>query len=534
MLATYARLLGLLDRQERRQVAGLMVLILVLGFLELAGVASILPFLAVLSDPDLVRTNPWLAGIHDALGFAGTDGFLFFLGLCTVTLVVAGQAVKAVTIYLITRFSCYRELTLSQRLLSRYLHQPYVWFLERHSAELGARVLNEVGKVVHGALIPALRLVVQVTVTATIVILLFLVDPTVAAATVIVIGGTYGIIAVLARRYLRRLGDDRLAANAEAWRATHEAFGGIKDVKLLGIEDAYLERYRDPAARLARRTAAFTVVSEMPRYVLEAIVFGGMVLLLILMLRSGGGGLGAVIPTVGLFAFAGARLFPAIQQVYSCVSSIRFSAPALDRLVQDLDGEAPSPPGPAERIPFAERIELRDVVFRYPTGTRASLERLSLSIPANSTVGIVGPSGAGKTTLVDVILGLLVPQSGALVVDGVTVTPDRLPGWQRQLGYVPQEIFLTDDTLAANIALGIPPNRIDMAAVERAARAAELHDFVGSDLPQGYLTALGERGVRLSGGQRQRVGIAARSTATPRFWCWTRRPVRSIPRPSAP
>lgn len=508
MFSTYRYLFRLFDRREKIQTAWLMLLVLVLGLLELAGVASILPFLAVLSDPGVVERSEVLARVFRALGFAEVRDFLIFLAVVTAALIVVGQALRAVTVYLITRFSGMRELALGVRLLSAYLHQPYAWFLESHSADLGARLIEEVGTVVQGALLPALRLIVQVTVTVVILALLFLVNPMITTVTILVIGVSYGAIAILSRRFTRRLGQDRMTAHAALHRATQEAFGDIKTVKLMGAEESYVDRYRRPAEVLARRSAAFSVVRESPRYLLEAVVFGGMISLLLGLMLTGDGTIGSVLPTIGLFAFAGARLFPAVQQIYSNASSMRFNQPALERLAEDL-ASAPGPDATgAARLTLEREVALSGVSYRYPTGTRPSLTGVDMAIPANRTVGVIGRSGSGKTTAVDVILGLLRPESGVLSIDGVEIGPGNRRAWQAMVGYVPQDIFLTDESVAANIALGTPEREIDHAAVERAARAADLHEFISSELPDGYATLVGDRGVRLSGGQRQRVGIA--------------------------
>lgn len=508
MLTTYRMLLSLLDRHERRQAAWLAVLTLMLALFETAGVASILPFLAVLADPGVIDRNPALSAVRSASGLQEPRDFMTLLASVTIGLIVTGQVLKAVTIYLVTRFSRRCQLSLSTRLMSGYLRQPYTWFLDHHSAELGARILKQVDEVVSGALIPSLRLVVQAAITLGLLSLLLAVDPVVTAAAIAVIGGSYTVIGWVARRRMARIGKVMFDRTGDAYRITHEAFGGFKDIKLLGISESYVGRYRAAAAQALRTGAAYVVISEIPRYALEAVVSGGMVLLLLILIVSADGSVQAALPTIGLFAFAGARLFPAVQQIYAGSTSLRYHRAALEALTGDLADAPPVHPKDLAQLTLRHRIELRDVSFRYPSGSRASLDGVTLTIPARTTVGLIGPSGAGKTTAVDVLLGLLQPQSGVLAVDNVVIGPGTLRSWQRMLGYVPQEIFLTDDSLAANIALGVAPDRIDMAAVERAARAAELHGFVAADLPQGYRTRLGERGVRLSGGQRQRVGIA--------------------------
>ena len=253
------------------------------------------------------------------------------------------------------------------------------------------------------------------------------------------------------------------------------------------------------------------VMSELPRFVLEAITFGTMLALILLMLVKSGGNVTEIVPTLGVIAFSTMRLLPSLQQIYHSLVSIRGASSILDTIVGDF-ASTPALPlaeaGTGQVLKLEKQLELSQVSFAYAQAERPTLREVDLVIPARTTVGVVGGTGAGKTTLVDLILGLLTPDAGKMRVDGIDLGPENLRSWQQTLGYVPQTIYLTDETIAANIAFGVPKDQIDMAAVERAARIAALHDFVLSDLPQGYDTFVGERGVRLSGGQRQRIGIA--------------------------
>ena len=285
---------------------------------------------------------------------------------------------------------------------------------------------------------------------------------------------------------------------------------------MLGLEEGYVRRFNLPAARMARANTFKGVIGEAPRFLLQGIAFGGMLLVILVLLIRGDGGLGGILPMLAVYAFAGLRLLPAMQQVYNQVTLLRFNRVTLDALhrdireigVNEIGEEAGAPPASVPPIRLRDKLELAGIHYNYPNTERSALRGLDLEIRAQTTVGIVGGTGAGQTTALDLILGLLVPGLGEIRVDGVAITPDNLRAWQNSIGYVPQQIFLTDDTIAANIAFGLPRDEIDMDAVERAARVAELHGFISTDLPLGYQTRVGERGVRLSGGQRQRIGIA--------------------------
>ena len=340
-------------------------------------------------------------------------------------------------------------------------------------------------------------------------------QPVVALGTALVLVASYGVIFLSARKHLTRFGELRFAANAERYRIAQEATGGIKDVKLLGLEDRYVRRFQIPARRLARVASARAVIATAPRYLLQGVAFGGMLLIILgmLLLQSA---------SLGTHPAARSRSTPS-PACGSCRRCSMVYQEVTAHALQPAGARSPctrtSPrsaarhghggrgrPDAGARCASGSSSSTCTSATRSPSARRCGAS--SLSIPARTTVGIVGGTGAGKTTAVDLILGLLDRAGGPLEVDGVPITARNLRAWQNNIGYVPQAIFLTDDTVAANIAFGIPPEQIDQAAVERAARIAELHDFVTEELPQGYDTLVGERGVRLSGGQRQRIGIA--------------------------
>jgi ABC-type multidrug transport system fused ATPase/permease subunit len=405
-----------------------------------------------------------------------------------------------------------RSYSISTRLFSGFLNQPYVWFLTRHSTNMAKSILFEVEKVVNEAMVPGMRILSQSVSLSLLVVLLFLVNPSVALGASAVLGGIYAVIYLFVRNRMARLGKRRSDANKRRYKVAHETFGGVKDIKLLGLESTYAERFKVPSKVFATTATTNAIVSEAPRYLLEAVAFGGMVLLVVGLILQGNSHISEIVPTLGVFAFAGLRMFPAMQQIYNSLAKMRFVGPMLDNVHRDMLETRLAPkaplPGLGEPMRLKQELVLDDVHFAYPTAERASLQGLSLTIPANTTVGVVGGTGAGKTTAVDLILGLLTPTSGEIRVDGEVITSANLRGWQDVLGYVPQQIYLMDDTVAANIAFGIPKEKRDIGAIERAAKLAELHDFVIHELPKGYDTEVGERGVRLSGGQRQRIGIA--------------------------
>ncbi len=511
MIAVYRKIFSLLDSRERRQfwlLTGIMVLV---AFVEIIGISAVLLLLNVLADHASIQENRALQFLYSRFGFADDFSFEVALSIIVLVVVMCGLAIKAGGSYASIRFSTTRGYTISSRLLGFYLNKPYAWFLDRHSSEIGKNVLNEVDGIVSRVISPALRLIASTLMVMAIVGLLMFVDPMVTILSAALLGFSYAFIYMKLRERLRRLGEDMMYAYSERFRVAQEATGGIKDVKLLGLEESYTDVYKVAARKAARSSASLGVISELPRFALEAITFGTLLALILLLLLRSGGNIADIVPTLGVFAFSVMRLLPALQQIYSALATIRGARAILDTISIDFASGEPKPDaGQAVVAPLRleRQLELSHIGFSYATAGRAAVRGLDLTIPARMTVGIVGGTGAGKTTLVDLVLGLLVPDTGVIRVDGTALTADNLRAWQKTLGYVPQAIFLTDDTIAANIAFGVSKDRIDMAAVERAARTAALHDFVSTELPKGYATMVGERGVRLSGGQRQRIGIA--------------------------
>ena len=514
MIEVYRKIFALLDARERKRSLLLMGLLMAAALADLAGLSAVLTLLNVLAEPARIPDLPVLGTIHAWL--APTDPFFFQFGLAVVVTAVIATAltIRALTAYAVIRYSQMRGFNIASRLLGAYLHQPYSWFLGRNSAEIGRSVLAEANGLVVRALIPALTISANFLVVAIVIGFLLVVDPLITLLAMGLIGGGYALIYLRLRSVLQHLGQVQLDANAERFRLTQEATAGFKEVKLMGLADSFTHRFNAPAKRMAHATAHSEAISQLPRFALEGLTFVVLLGVILSLLFRNAGDLGAIVPTLGIFAFATMRLLPALQQIYHALAALRGGRAVLDHIHSEYTtamarrAEQSTVGDPAKRLPLTHELVLEGVHFAYPAAERTALQDVSLTIQARATIGIVGGTGAGKTTLVDLILGLLIPDSGLLRVDGTVLRHDTLQPWQRTVGYVPQVIYLMDDTVAANIAFGVPPEEIDMEGVERAARIAALHDFVIDDLPQGYATRVGERGVRLSGGQRQRIGIA--------------------------
>ena len=505
------KIIFLLSGHERKQAFLLLLMILVMALLDVIGVASILPFMAVLTDPTLVETNLVLNKmfkISNKFGIENNKQFLFALGVLVFVLLLFSLTFKALTSYAQVRFVQMRQYSIGKRLVGGYLNQPYSWFLSRNSADLGKTILSEISEVVGAGMAPVMELIAKGIVTILLISLLILADPKLAMIVGLSLSGLYGLIYKLAFKYVDQIGKERLKNNQMRYTAISEAFGAAKEVKVGRLEEVYIKRFSDPAKIYARNLAAVKVISQLPRYALEAIAFGG-ILLVILYLMAKTGSFSNALPIISLYAFAGYRLMPALQQIYNSITSVTFVTPSVNKLYDDIKNLKPFNTNQNQSaMPLENQITLKNIYYNYPNSSKTILKNINLSISAKTTVGLVGTTGSGKTTTVDIILSLLKPQKGTLEIDDQVITNQNSKAWLRSIGYVPQHIYLSDDTVAANIAFGVEAENIDQEVIKKVSKIANLHEFVTNELPKNYQTTIGERGVRLSGGQRQRIGIA--------------------------
>jgi ABC-type multidrug transport system fused ATPase/permease subunit len=510
MMKTLQKIFHLLALEGKKQLYWLILAVVVMAVLDMVGVASIFPFLNVIADPAIIQENAKLKWLYDSLRFSSRDAFLVALGTVSFVILLLSNLLHATVSIALIRFSYVKRYIISKALLAKYLHEPYSFFLNRNTSELTAYLVSEVARVVSGVLIPCLQVLARSLMALAIVALLVTINSVVALAIIMIVGGGYGMIYSLVRKILTRAGKGITEYSKKIYKSLHEAFGGIKDIKLLGKEGAFIDRFSGAVQKINDCYCRQYVIFQFPRYAFEVLVFGGILFIAvyIAVLQKNYQG---VIPLVGVYAFAAYRLMPTLQQIYLDLANIRSSLPALDVVYQDFIlcvGDETDQGDPVSRLPFAREIGFHNITFRYPKAQDLVIENLNLTIKRNTTVGLVGGSGAGKTTLIDILLGLLRPTGGSLVVDGLEIDEKNLRQWQENIGYVPQQIYLADDTVTRNIAFGVLDEKIDHEAVQYAARLANIHEFVTRELPKGYATEVGEHGVRLSGGQRQRIGIA--------------------------
>lgn len=504
-MSTLQKFWALLRPRQRQSAMALLILMLLGMIFETFGVALVMPALSVMTVSDIAKTYPAVAPLLTAMGNPTQAEIVIFGMLAFVAIIAVKVLVLAILAWQQSRFAFRLQADLSERLFTRYLSQPWTFHIQRNSAQLIRNATREVALSTDVSL-STLALLTECMVVAGILILLLIIEPLGA----VIIMSTLGFAAWGFHRVTRvrlvRWGAAR--QHHEGMRIQHlqQGLSGAKDVKLLGREEAFISRYElhnDATAKIAEYVST---VQQLPRLWLELLAGAGLALLVLIMIAQGKP-LDALLPSIGVFAVAAFRLMPSLGRIMGSLQSIRYSVPVIDTLYDELNvNEAASRILATTPLSLAGEITLEAVTFQYPGSAAFALRAVTLRVRRGTSAGIIGGSGAGKSTLVDLMLGLLPPSSGSVAVDGIDLRRN-LRAWQDQIGYVPQSVYLTDDTLRRNVAFGFADQDIDEIAVRRALRIAQLDAFVDT-LPEGLDTVVGERGVKLSGGQRQRIGIA--------------------------
>ncbi len=510
----------LLSRQDRRGLLGLCVCVIVMGLLEVTGVFAILPFMQLVADPELVESQPSLKWVYDTLGFDSTRSMLIWMGVGMLLLFTATNVFAVVTNWLIHRSVWSMAHRLSTKMLRQYMQLPYSFYLRTNTSNLIKKAIADISNLVSGVLLAAAQLVASGVKVILILLLLMFVHPTLALVAVAIYGGLYLFLHLLRHSYLTKLGERRQSAMRARFRTFTEALSGAKTIRVEGAASAFVKRFDDASREFSEIHPQYQLYNLIPRYAIELIAMGSIVGIVIFMLTANIELMDAI-PILSLFAVASYKLLPALNQAFVSAAQVSHYLPVIDELYQDLklhqdmecidDAEDPAP------LAFQHEIILHNVGFEYESADSPVLEDISLTIPRGGRIGIVGSTGAGKSTLIDILVGLLFPQKGSLHVDTTLITPKNVSAWRRLIAYVPQDVFLFDDSIRNNIAFGVAEDQIDETRLIESARMAHIHDFIQHDLPEQYETLVGERGVRLSGGEKQRIGLARAFYRQPRI-----------------
>jgi len=483
---------------------------LVMSVIEVGGIGIIFLFMKVVADPNQVQESEFLFYFYELFNFSNSENFLSAIGVAAFFVIVFRSVFGCFEAWFRLRFVSEVQLYFSTSLLKKYMHRNILFFYRNNTSSLAKNVLEEVNRFVGGYIMEVLSIASDFCVSIVVLLFLVLNEPVLSISAVLIIGFSYLTIYLFLKRKAECIGRERMVANDQRFINVNEAFGGIKEAKLLSIEHFFINKFNQNSKLFYDATVKVKIFQVMPRFLLEVISFGGIVLFITVMIVLGEP-LAGLMGSLTLFGLGLYRAFPRLDGVLKGFLSLSFDKNVVLLVLESFESRADDwgdadPSGVA--LPFNEQISLVNVSFRYPGASQDAVAVPSLCIKHGSSVGIVGKTGAGKSTLMDLITGLLTPTKGELRIDDEVVAQENVRAWQRNIGYVPQAIFLKDGSVSGNIAYGVSDDKIDLEAVIKAAKAAHIHDFIINELPQGYETEVGERGVRLSGGQRQRIGIA--------------------------
>lgn len=505
----YKKLSYIFSKRDKYKIALLLCIMVAGSFLELLGVAVFQPFVNIIMMPDSIQENSYLARIYQMFGCSTTESFLTVVALGIIVIYVVKNVYLWVEQNLIMKFTYGMQQKLSTRLLTTYLSEPYTFHLNKNIAELQRSMQEDTGLFTQ-VLMHTLQLVAEVVVCIVLGVYLF----TVSNSITVVIVGLLILCVVLftkiTKRFTEQLGKEAQVYKGKLYQWVNQSLGGVKEVKVLNREEFFVSSYKKYYGLYIKGVRINRLLSITPKYMVEAVCMTGLLIAIIIKLNFGHGELENFIPQLATFAVAAFRLLPSVGRINEHVNNILYAVPSVDLIYGDLKGIEDYQESKGEEEgkewSFEHGITAKHITYAYPNTDTNVLEDASCVIPKGKTVAFIGSSGAGKTTMADIILGLLAPQRGKILVDDIDVFKN-LTMWHHQIGYIPQVIYLSDDTIRNNIAFGIHEDQIDEEAVRTALKKAQLAEFVDT-LPDGLDTIVGDRGVRLSGGQRQRIGIA--------------------------
>lgn len=512
MLKTIKQLFSLLSDEQVRQFYILQVLVVIMAFTELLGIASIAPFMALVGDISILEKSNVFAELYQLSGITDPMDFVFYTGLLVLVALSVSTLVSMFTIWKLSLYAARVGTEIADRLYAYYMQEDWQFHASGSSAQLTKQVSTEAIRVTNGIVQPLMQMNAKVVLATLISVSILIYNPIIAITGLFIFALAYFLLYKLVRKKLVSNGQVISQVSTERFRLMNEGFGGIKDVLLLNRSQDFVKRFEESGQVFARALGLNSGISQVPRYFMELIAFGTMIGLVLLLIKLHEGNLGAVLPILAVYALAAFKLLPALQQIYSSIAQIKGNLAAFEAVKGDLERSVSSHKFITKealpiRTELKQQITLSDIKFNYPGKSRPAVNGVTMTIPVNSVVGLVGSSGSGKSTLIDLLLGLLMPQSGHIYVDDTRITSENKRAWQDTLGFVPQSIFLSEGTIAENIAFGLPVTDIDLKQVNKALELASLTELV-SQLPDGVNTKVGERGVQLSGGQRQRIGIA--------------------------
>ncbi|WP_024867406.1 ABC transporter ATP-binding protein [Butyrivibrio sp. FCS014] len=515
MRKIYSKLKVLLDKRQKRQMVGIVILMLIGGVLEAFGIAMIAPVMQVVIDPKQVEESRVLSGIYNLFHLGSTTQLAALIMVALILVFV----IKNVFLYFMNvvqlRFVYTNQFATSRRMMINFMQRPYEYYLNADTTVIQRNITSDVNNL-YALILSCLQLISEMIVFVCLVIILLSQDAkmTLTIATLLVI--VLLVIKFFIKPVMVKAGQDNQDYYSGLYKWIYESVTGIKEIKVANKENYFINGYADCGAGYVNAVQKYNLYNSTPRLLIETIAIAGMIGYMLAVMATGTS-IASLLPQLTVLAAAAARLLPSANRINNYLTSIAYFEPFLDNVSDNLQNEIHDTSinynsddyrvkEAVEKLPVTKTIRLEDITYKYPNTDKLILDKATMDIPVGKSVGIVGTSGAGKTTIVDVLLGLLQPENGRILADGVDVNTNYR-GWLKNIGYIPQTIFMTDSTIRKNVAFGVPEDEIDDAKVWQALKEAALDEFV-KELPEGLDTQIGERGIRLSGGQRQRIGIA--------------------------
>ncbi len=506
------KMLDIMSSRDKKKLIFLIIIHFFSSISGIIGIATVIPFIAIISNPNFITTNRYINFLFVKSGFT-LYNFVIATGVLMLLVFILSNFFIALSTWYNIRFARRMGLNLSKNLFNKYISSHYEFFLQRNASEFLKNVVSEVNTVVNNTIKTFVDLIAKSLLIIFIFAGLIYINPMAAIFMVVFLGSIYFIIYTIIKKRLVNSSKELVVWNRVRHKLLYEAFGGIKDVKLFGKEPYFYKKFLDSSYIIEEKQSSVQILGQMPKYFLESIAFGGILaiaLILFIINKSSAD----IFPLLGLYAFAGYRIMPSLEAIFRSVSTMRGAGASLDiihkefttdtvKLIAHLKDKQSLNP-----VIFKNNITLKDITFQYANKDKPIFNKLNLVINSNQTIAFVGTTGCGKTTIVDIMLGLLKPMSGEILIDDKLITEENIRSWQRHIGYVSQQIYLSDDSVTNNIAFGVEQDKIDHEAVQKAASIASIHNFVMEELSDGYNTRVGDKGIRLSGGQRQRIGIA--------------------------
>ncbi len=514
MLSHIKSLFSLLTKQQKRRIYLLQVLFLISAVSQIATIGSVAPFIALISTPDILETSEMFGYIYELSPAETYYQFLIFYSAMVCVIIFLGNLISAAVLWYSLRVTIDTGAELQRRLFRQYMANQFIYFMRNSGSYMIAKINGQIPRIIYMVLQPLMQLISQFFIVTLIIVTLFVVDPVLSLITALIVGCIYFVIFFTVRKKTMEAGEITTEVNEKKLAILQESIKGIRDVKLLHVESWYEQQLDETTRKGLGANSYVALAGDLPRFIVETVIFLAIIGLALYLLLANGS-TSSIVQTLSFYAMAGYKILPAAQQMYKSVTTLRTHTKVVDKVKDEFEASAKTAiyddhdtaSLAGERLAFSNQLLMEKVTYTYPGETQPAIKNLDMTINANSLVAFVGESGAGKSTVANLVCGLISNGSGEITIDGIPLENSNVRAWQRNIGYIPQSVFLINDTITKNITFGIPDDEIDLERVKVAAKKANIDAFIET-LQDGYETVVGENGDLLSGGQKQRLAIA--------------------------